>query len=722
MKQDERSYTERFKTPEKGSYKFNEVPLDDPRVYAMIASGRTQGCFQIESKLGKDWSTGLKPSNIEEISDLIALIRPGCLESGMTETYKNVRRGNQEVEYYHPSLEPILKDTKGVLVYQEQMIKIAIELAGFSESEADTLRKGIGKKDPEIMLKMQKLFAEKAETHGIITKEQAEEIFSWILKSVRYSFNKCVSGKEKILRYSYGHKKFNPTIEELYKIKNNVAYAKQTGYFELHKKYSSYGNYGMAMSLTKDCKITHNIIKDIRYEGKREVFLIVLENGKTIKCTDNHKFPTPNGEKRLFEIKIGEYLYTVGKKSEGYKSYPVLLSKITNIKSIGAEDVYDIEMEAPNHNFVVESGIVTCNSHSVSYGMTTYWTTYAKVHYPTEFFCSYLMFSDLKPDPKEEIYTVINEAKSFNIDILRPRIELGNKDFKIIGNKQIAFGLYHIRDVGENTISEIIRLKDSLKDSIGFIKNIPEIGRKAAEALIKSGACDSYGIERTTLLKIVNVIYGYSTKDSEKNLNLKCLSHKELDYLNSNLSQIDGSLKQTIINHLLKMTQNKGCMTKRIPVILNKIDQLNKTAKDTNLLKSAWEKVYLGVNVTCSAADDIDKDDGLNCKQVFDLDPIDYGIKFKVYCTIDKVYEKITGANSKTPNKKYCYLDVSDSNLRLDGVVCWPEQYEKYSNIISENALICLHGRCSRYKDKKQFTVLEIKEIFNDEKEASSSS
>jgi hypothetical protein len=812
---DDRPYSERFATPKKGEYQFDKVPLDDPRVYAMIGSGRTQGCFQIESKLGKDWSRGIKPTDPDEISDLIALIRPGCLESGMTETYKEVKKGNQEVSYYHPALEPILKSTKGVLVYQEQTIRIAKDLAGFSEQEADGLRRAMGKKDVESMLKIQDVFVTKAKEYGVVTEDQAKEIFSWILKSARYNFNKCISGKEKILRYFNGKKNFKPTIEELYKIKNDIAYAKSTGHLDLYKKYKSQKHYGKAMSMCNDGRIRPNVIKDIRYQGKREIFLVTLENGATIKCTDNHKFPTPNGEKQLKDIKIGDSLfikgeyeltdnrkynftgytyeelkilkkgfkgragnkddknmffvdgssskfekarksiekickdckktncrieihhidgnrsnnemnnleplcsschkkkeYSAGRTKMGEKGYPVHLSKIVEIKSIGTEDVYDVEMDAPNHNFVVESGIVTCNSHSVSYGITTYNTTYAKVHYPTEFFCSYLMFSDLKPDPKEEIYTIVNEAKSFGISIVTPSVILLNKDFKITKPKEIAFGLYHIRDVGESAINRLLELGEKIKTPMGFLKNITEIGRKSAEALVKAGACDTWGIERMSLLKFINVVYGYSSKEADKNLNLKHLSKKELDYFDEHFNEIGENLMTSLIGMLNKIIEDKACMTKRVEVIRNKIEQCKNCGQDTNLVKSAWEKVYLGINISCSAADDIIADDGLTCKKIFDYEPENYKTeKFKVYCTIDKVHNKITGEKSKNPGQEYCYVDISDSTLALPGIVCWPEQYQKFKDSINEGALACVTGRWTRYKDSKQFTLLEIQEI-----------
>jgi len=172
--------------------------FEDEEVWDLICAGDTKGVFQLESNLGKKWAKESQPRNIKELAALISLIRPGTLlaqhKSGknMTEIYCLRKSGSPDfpVEYDHESLEPILKETYGVLVYQEQSMQIAQKLAGFDLKEADALRKAIGKKNAELMEQVKQSFLEGAESKGIVTKQVAEEIFSWIEKSSRYSFNK----------------------------------------------------------------------------------------------------------------------------------------------------------------------------------------------------------------------------------------------------------------------------------------------------------------------------------------------------------------------------------------------------------------------------------------------------------------------------------------------------------------------------------------------------
>lgn len=177
---------------------FNINSFDDSEVWDLICAGDTKGVFQLESNLGKKWAKESQPRNIKELAALISLIRPGTLlaqhKSGknMTEIYCLRKSGSAEfpVEYDHESLEPILKETYGVLVYQEQSMQIAQRLAGFDLKEADALRKAIGKKKADLMEKVKKSFLKGAKEQGIVSDKVAEEIFANIEKSNRYAFNK----------------------------------------------------------------------------------------------------------------------------------------------------------------------------------------------------------------------------------------------------------------------------------------------------------------------------------------------------------------------------------------------------------------------------------------------------------------------------------------------------------------------------------------------------
>lgn len=168
--------------------------FDDEEVWDLISSGKTKGIFQLDSNTGQTWSAKVKPRNIDELSDLCSIIRPGTLNAKMDgksmATHYVDRKFGEEFEFIHKALEPILKDTYGIIVYQEQSMKIARDIAGFSEEMADQLRKAIGKKDAKLMKELKSEFLDGCKEQGIIDDDTALIVYENIEKSNRYSFNK----------------------------------------------------------------------------------------------------------------------------------------------------------------------------------------------------------------------------------------------------------------------------------------------------------------------------------------------------------------------------------------------------------------------------------------------------------------------------------------------------------------------------------------------------
>jgi DNA polymerase-3 subunit alpha len=177
------------------SAKIENINLDCYRTWELISKGNTKGCFQLESRLGQTMARKLKPTNIEQLSALISILRPGCLEAyregkSVSNHYIDKKNGQESIDYYHSSLKEILDKTYGEMIYQEQAMQIAQKIAGFDLQEADMLRKAIGKKKPEEMAKIKTKFLAGTKKSKIVSEDQAIEIFNWIEKSQRYSFNK----------------------------------------------------------------------------------------------------------------------------------------------------------------------------------------------------------------------------------------------------------------------------------------------------------------------------------------------------------------------------------------------------------------------------------------------------------------------------------------------------------------------------------------------------
>lgn len=182
----------------------NKIPLDDKKTYDLFQKGRTTGVFQFESSGMKKYLKELKPSEFEDIIAMVALYRPGPME--WIPDYINGKHGKKKVKYLHPKLEPILKKTYGVAIYQEQVMQIARDLAGFSMGEADVLRKAVGKKIAELLVKQKEKFIDGCVKNGI-AKELAEQIFAFIEPFAGYGFNRSHAACYALIGYQTAYLK-----------------------------------------------------------------------------------------------------------------------------------------------------------------------------------------------------------------------------------------------------------------------------------------------------------------------------------------------------------------------------------------------------------------------------------------------------------------------------------------------------------------------------------
>lgn len=176
------------------------LPLDDKPTYDLLKRCETTAVFQLESRGMKELVKRLQPDNFEDIIALVALFRPGPLQSGMVDDFVNRKHGRAKVDYPHPDLEPALSPTYGVIVYQEQVMQIAQNLAGYSLGGADMLRRAMGKKKPEEMAKQRQIFLEGAARRDIDEKESGP-IFDLMEKFAEYGFNKSHSAAYALVAY-----------------------------------------------------------------------------------------------------------------------------------------------------------------------------------------------------------------------------------------------------------------------------------------------------------------------------------------------------------------------------------------------------------------------------------------------------------------------------------------------------------------------------------------
>lgn len=190
----------------------DRLSLDDPEAYKLLERGELEGIFQLESSGMRQIVRELKPSGLEDISSVLALYRPGPLDAGLIPKFINRKHGREKIEYEHEILEPILNETYGIMVYQEQIMKIAQDMAGYSLGQADLLRRAMGKKKKSEMEKHQELFVKGAAEKGVKHKIAAD-LFEQMVLFAEYCFNKSHSTAYGYVTYQTAYLKANYPVE-----------------------------------------------------------------------------------------------------------------------------------------------------------------------------------------------------------------------------------------------------------------------------------------------------------------------------------------------------------------------------------------------------------------------------------------------------------------------------------------------------------------------------
>lgn len=263
-------------------FNLGNIPIDDPATFELMGRGQTAAVFQVEGTGMKRYLTQMKPQNLDNIIAMISLYRPGPLE--FIPSYIKRMHGEEMVKYIHPTLEPIFQETYGIPVYQEQIMRAAVDLAGYSMSESDELRKAISKKKKEDLLKHRAKFVSGASERGM-PQAAAEGIFTEWEEFARYGFNKCVTGETEIIDASTGRL---VRVEDLF-----------TGVAHLSK----------TISCDEDTlKLRPGRVARVMRNGVKPVFRLTTALGRSIEATANHPFYTLDGWRLLSDLSAGEQI------------------------------------------------------------------------------------------------------------------------------------------------------------------------------------------------------------------------------------------------------------------------------------------------------------------------------------------------------------------------------------------------------------------------------
>ncbi len=489
------------------------MPLDDAATWAMIGQGFTIGIFQIEKQLGRTWSKNLQPDNIEQLSDLVSLIRPGPMESDMHTAYRGVKMQGEAPAYIHNSLEPIMNTTFSALLYQEQVIEICKQLAGMSLIDADKVRKAMGKKKPEEMKKWKEQFVNgcSANSIEIVT---AEELWGYIEKFAGYGFNK---------------------------------------------------------------------------------------------------------------------------------------------------------------------------SHGVGYALLAYETAFLKANYTVEFLCAKLQHAESHPDKFEQMSALVYDAKLFDIEIVPPRLKHGNKDFAVINDKQIAFGLSALKGIGKTAVADLVKaanINKTFDDLIWYVMTAKtKINSAAMMALIRGGAFDDQEEHRVECQRRFRLLEALTGKEHEAIQGLMPHQDGKPDWVRIVRALADEE-KALLVKNKYNIKIPNVRRRAAIRDLLNEYDRGE--IFDSKAQRIAWEQFYLGISLSGSEAD-IYRAKNKCIDLIRHSEP---DMPFEIAVCVDAVREIITKKGDPM-----AFVTARDKTYVMDNIVVFPATFSRAKALLEEGSVLKIKGK-----------------------------
>lgn len=542
--------------------------------------------------------------------------------------------------------------------YQEGAISIASKVAGYSEEQADILRRAVGKKDAALMSSLEKSFINGCAETGVVDSDLAKQLFEWIRESQQYAFNKCLASNT-IVKTESGYKYICDV-----KIGEKVC-----GPSSMHT-YDSYYT-----------------IKDKMYNGPKLCNTYTLSNYMQISCTKDHKFLTACKQILPIEeiIKQDYYIRT----SRG-------LAKIIFKSEDFVIDTYDIEIDSKDHIFY-GNGIATSNSHAVSYSYISYLCAWTKHHFPLHFYASWLAGARERLEKEKEIRELYAEASSESILIKTPSLHtlLWNNCDVVVDKDFIRFGIQCMKKVGQAEIKKVSTFVEQKQKELGPIDKwswttilyhlLPNINSQTAYALITGGVLSNIKLSRSEMLS-----------QYEK---VKMITDKQLEKLREwDLPLKDGLIK--LVDHV------KGAQKQKIQGILSFLQE--KSDDPSFIIKE--ERALYHIPLTFKPSEVIKSTiiSNCTCKEFQD------GKKFKFNENIvikGEIQDCRSWKIKNGPNKgkTMCSFNITDDTNGVVSCVVFNDLYEDVFDQLYDTNLVLIAG----YRSKTNSLVIkEIQPIY----------
>ena len=373
--------------------------------------------------------------------------------------------------------------------YQEQCMQLAVECAGFSLSDSDTLRRAIGKKNQELMNKYEERFIEgclkkhpgfdKIVQYEVLQEDDmgnpikvketgtiAKQVWRSITFFASYGFNKCLAYDELLV----------DTLGNKYKIEELAGKdCSQIKMFSINEA---------------TCEVVENQLIEVFYVGEEEVIEVTFDDGGVTKATSQHQFLCTNNQMHTLE--------DILTNRRNCLSFTHLVVKVKQVRRLGKMKVYSLEMGHPHHNYILPNGLISKNSHSVGYALTSYQTAFLKANYPAEFWSAQLSYeSDIV-----KINRMLVEVKQQGITVSPVSINISTLGYEVEDRTILRRSLGVLNNVGPAAVEEVLKHRpySSIEDFM-FKINQRKINKRTLESLVSAGAFDEFNRTRKSLFE-----------------------------------------------------------------------------------------------------------------------------------------------------------------------------------------------------------------------------
>lgn len=757
------------------------MPLDDPATWAMLAQGFTIGIFQIEKQLGRTWSKNLQPMNIDELSDLISIIRPGPMEclSGDTRILVHTWVGkNGKKHYEYKTIEQLYDDYTKVRTKNYGRCAGGppqLNICSINEQDHSIIRNKILK----------------------VVKSGVKDVYDLILTVD--GTNTRAQRKDLHIKASLGHKFLtipNDGIKPVWKELKNIQIGDYVCVVKKGNTNKKKNRHAQGWRNFRDIA-AQNYKKECIFCDWNEASLDVnhlFGSRYTNNNPSNLCFMCPNHHREYTDgFSSVEDIVEAREECKLPNTNDLMYYRVWDINKVSREQTYDIAMSAPYHNFIAGDFVVhnsgmhtsyrsvkmkgedavyihpsleaimgrtysallyqeqvieicrqlagmslidadnvrkamgkkkpeemkkwlevfingcTANnidlltaqeiwgyiekfagygfnkSHGVGYALLAYETAYLKANYTTEFLCAKLRHAESHPDKFEQMSALVYDAKLFNIEVVPPRISVGNKDFAVVNDTHIAFGLSALKGVGKNAVSELSKIVKTNKtfDEIlwAVVSGSTKISSAVMTALIRGGAFDDQEEHRVEAEARFKLLENMTTIELETIKTLGVHQDGKPDWIRI-VRALSDEEKSIAIKEKYKVKIPNIRRRASLREALQEFD--GRELFDTKAQRIAWEQFYLGISLSGSEADIYNARD--KCVDLVKNSFPD--MSFEIAVCIDLVRQITTKKGDPM-----AFLTARDNTYQMDNIVVFPRVFEQSKKLLEEGSVVKVRGK-----------------------------